>query len=53
MKEMMVVLLKLLAGRVLREEQLDEILEAVDQVWQKRVELIGGYSFQAGEKDPT
>jgi len=49
----MVVLLELMAGGILREEQLGEILKAVDRVWRKRVEPIKGYSLQAGGEDPV
>jgi len=38
----MVVLLELLAGGVLSQEQLGEILKAVNWAWQKGVEPIGG-----------
>ena len=48
---MIVVLLELLVGGVLREEQLDEILEVADRSWQKKVKPIGGYSLQAGGED--
>jgi len=44
-KEVMAVLLKFLAGGVLREEQAGEILEVVDRSRWKRVEPIRSYSF--------
>jgi len=50
---MIVVLLELLAGGVLREEQLGEILKIVDRVWQKRVEPIRCYFLQARGKTPA
>ena len=49
----MSILLKLLTGGVLREEQFSEILKAVDRAWRKRVKLIGGCFFQAEGKDLT
>ena len=51
-KEVVVVLLELLVGGVLRQEQLGEIIEVVDRSWRKRVEPIESYSLLTGGKDP-
>ena len=50
-EEVVIVLLELLAQGVLREEQLGEILEVVDQLWRKRVKLIKGYFLHGGRED--
>ena len=52
-KEMMVVMIELLAWGVLIKEQLGEILEVTNRSWRKRVEPIRGYSLQARGEDPT
>ena len=52
-KEVVIVLLELLTGKVLREEQLGEILEVADRSCRKRVELIESYSVQTGGEDPA
>ena len=52
-KEVVIVLLELLVGGVLREEQLGKILEVADRSWRKRVEPIESYFLQTGREDPA
>jgi len=49
----MVVLLELLTGGVLCEEQFGEALEVVNRARWKGVEPVGGYSLQAEGEDPA
>ena len=50
-EKVVIILLELFAGAVLREEQLDEILDVVDRPWRKRVKPVRGYFLQTGGED--